>query len=91
MGIELTMQEVPFQAQVPVEVWYRGEKLACTYRADMVCYQDLLVELKALGRVGSREKAQLLNYLRATGYERGLLLNFGGPKLQYECCVWTSS
>ena len=91
LGIELNRQEIPFQAQVPVEVWYRGEKLACTYRADIVCYRDLLVELKALARVGSREKAQLLNYLRATGHERGLILNFGAPKLQYERCIWTQA
>ena len=90
LGIELKRQQVPFRTEVPLEVWYRGERLGCSYRADLICFQALVVELKALARIGRTEKSQLLNYLRATGFERGLLLNFGGPKLDYERCVWTS-
>jgi GxxExxY protein len=89
LGVELKRREVPFRREVPLEVWYRGEKLGCSYRADLICFQELIVELKALARVGRAEKSQLLNYLRATGFERGLLLNFGSHKLEYERCVWT--
>ena len=91
LGVELENRAIPYRAEVPVEVWYRGTKLGCSYRADVICFRDLLVELKALRWAGQAEKAQVLNYLRATGFERGLLLNFGGPKLQYERCVWTHS
>ena len=91
LGIELENQGIPYQAEVPLEVWYRGKKLGCSYRADVICFQGLVVELKALKRLGQEEKAQVLNYLKATGFERGLLLNFGGAKLQYERCVWTHS
>ncbi len=58
---------------------YEGGLLACSYRADFVCYDEVIVELKALKAITWVEEAQVLNYLEATGFTRGLLLNFGRP------------
>lgn len=80
---ELTRAEVPHRSEVPLTIKYRGLPLASTYRADLVCFGEVIVELKALGSIGANEKCQMLNYLRASGCTRGLLLNFGTRSLQY--------
>lgn len=78
MEIELKLRSVPFQAQVPLVVLYKGQELTRQYIADLVCYGQIIVELKALERLSGREEAQLLNYLKATSFPVGLLINFGG-------------
>jgi len=88
LALEFRQREIPFQAECPIPVYYRGEKLSASYRADFVCYGAVLVELKALHGIGGGEKAQLLHYLKASGLKRGLLLNFGNTKLQYERLVF---
>jgi GxxExxY protein len=55
-----------------------------------VCYGEVIVELKAVKKIGELEKAQLLHYLKATGFERGLLLNFGATSLQYQRFVYSA-
>jgi GxxExxY protein len=60
-------------------VTYKGQRLKSRYEADIVAYDQLVVELKALKRLSSREQAQLLHYLKATGMRVGLLVNFGHP------------
>jgi GxxExxY protein len=72
-------------------VHYMGQKLNCCYKADVVCYESVIVELKALKTLTSVEEAQLLNYLKATRLERGLLLNFGSPSLQFKRFVFSNS
>jgi GxxExxY protein len=77
MEIEACRQGIPYHSHVRLQITYKGQALKKEYEADMVTHDQLLVEFKALDRLSSREEAQLLNYLKATGYRVGLLINFG--------------
>jgi GxxExxY protein len=87
MRIELERRGIPFGKEVPITVFYKGQALETIYRADLICYGSVLVELKAQSGCGNAEKAQLINYLKATKLKVGLLLNFGAPSLQFERVV----
>lgn len=87
MELELAARNIPFQRQVELAIMYKGRVLRNTYRADFVCFDSVIVELKALSQIGSIEDAQVLNYLKATGLRVGLLLNFGAKSLQYKRLV----
>jgi GxxExxY protein len=89
LDIEFKRAGVSAEPQVELPVFYRGQRLKCYYVADFVCYESVIVELKALSRLTSVEDAQVLNYLKATGFAVGLLLNFGASSLQYKRLVWT--
>src|SRR5436853_3792388 len=69
----------------------KGRLLATSYCADFICFDSVVVELKALAHMGGTEEAQVINYLKATGYEVGLLLNFGGVSLQHRRLVLSKS
>jgi len=84
MAIEMTAREIPFQREVPLPVVYKGEKLACGYRADFVCHENVLVELKAINQLTGADEAQVINEMKATGMQRALLFNFGAPSLEYK-------
>jgi GxxExxY protein len=88
LAIELTARSIPFRAQVPLVIRYKDQPLKCTYRADFICFDNVIVEVKALGQITGVERAQLINYLKATGFRVGLILNFGAESLQYERVVW---
>ena len=79
---ELSEKAIPFAREVSLPIFYKGRPLDCLYRADFICFGAVIVELKAIKTIGPVEEAQLLNYLKATGHERGLLLNFGAASLQ---------
>jgi GxxExxY protein len=84
LAIELAARKIPFQREVPVPVSYKGQKLACGYRADFVCHENVLVELKAISQLTGADEAQLINEMKATGMQRALLINFGAPSLEYK-------
>lgn len=84
LAIELLQNGVPYEREVTFPIFYRGKELSCQYRADFVCFGDIIVELKAITTLGSSEQSQLLNYLKASGKKRGLLLNFGSQSLQFK-------
>ncbi len=81
LEVELARAAVPFRSEVEMPIWYKGRLLGATYRADVVAYGDILVELKAQRSVGVAEHAQVINYLKAGRLPVGLLLNFGEPTL----------
>ena len=85
---EFVARGIPFDQECEIPILYKGVELTCRYRADFICYESVVVELKALTELSGTEKAQVLNYLKATGHQRGMLLNFGTERLQYERCVW---
>ncbi len=87
LAIEMEKRHIPFEREVMLEVSYKGNPLKASYRADFVCYGEIIVELKALERLSGKETAQLIHYLKATGFHRGLLLNFGTPSLQVKRVV----
>ena len=84
LAIELAEKGIPFQKEVLIGINYKGTELNCTYRADYICYNEVLVELKSVSKMGVNEEAQIINYLKATGLKRGLLINFGDHQLRYK-------
>jgi len=80
---EFAKRIIPFRPQVELQLNYKGEPLKQTYKPDFICYDKIIVEIKAVKELGAEHKAQLLNYLKATGLELGLLVNFGShPKTE---------
>lgn len=82
MAQELAEREIPFERERELPVEYKGTRLNVVYRADFICYGAVIVELKALPRLTGTEEAQVLNYLKATGFETGILINFGAKSLE---------
>lgn len=88
MEVELTARQIPFVREKPLVICYKQTPLDCTYRADFFCYDEIIVEIKALSQITGVERAQVINYLKAIGVRVGLLINFGAASLQYERLVW---
>lgn len=81
---EFSTEKIPFVEEKPIDIRYRGIKLRKQYRADFVCYNSIIVEIKACESLNNIHFAQVLNYLKATNLKLGLLINFGSNKLQYK-------
>jgi GxxExxY protein len=84
---ELAKREIPFRAEVELPVFYKGERLSSSYRADFVCFDSIIVEVKALGQLTGIEESQVNNYLKASGHAIGLLFNFGTRSLEHRRLV----
>jgi GxxExxY protein len=89
MEIELVMRDLPAIPQKEMPIFYKGRQLKKTYIADFVAYGKIIVELKALVRLTEREEAQVINYLKASGFEVAVLINFGSPSLEWKRIVLT--
>ena len=88
LTLEFAGRRVPFRSQQELVLCYKGHRLVQKYVPDFVCYETIIVELKALKQLCDDHRAQVHNYLKATGYRLGLLVNFGHyPKVQYERIV----
>ena len=88
LELELQDRAVPFVAQPELALGYKGRPLKQTYRPDLICYGGVLVELKAVSALADEHRAQVINYLHATGLRVGLLVNFGHhPKVEWERIV----
>jgi GxxExxY protein len=86
-GTGVPGQRHPEPSGVELPIFYKGTKLPSFYKADFVCFEGLIVEAKAIKTITDIDRAQTINYLKATRLERALLLNFGTPSLQYERLV----
>ena len=86
-AIEFGLRNIPFAREVVLVVEYKSVPLASRYKADFICFCEVIVELKAVAKLTGVEMAQALNYLKATGLQRGLVLNFGAASLQHHRVV----
>jgi len=85
---ELKKAKIPFENQVKIDIYYKGEKLDKQYQADFIVDGKVLLELKGISKITDIEKAQVINYLKATGLKVGLIVNFGGKSLEWERVVY---
>jgi GxxExxY protein len=84
LEIEFAERGIPFTPQMRIRISYKGRLLSKEYVADFVCYDQILVEIKAMKAITGVEEAQLLNYLKATGLPLGLIVNFGARQLEWK-------
>ncbi|MEW6328015.1 MAG: GxxExxY protein [Thermodesulfobacteriota bacterium] len=86
---EFIIQRIPFKSQPIVEITYKGRPLNKTYQPDFVCYDEIIVEIKAISSLTGLEESQLINYLKATGINVGLLINFGSKSLEHKRFIYS--
>jgi GxxExxY protein len=85
LELELADQAIPFTAQKKIQLSYKGRPLKQTYEPDFICYEKIVMEIKAVSTLTDEHRAQVHNYLRATGHRLGILVNFGHfPKVESE-------
>ena len=87
LEIELEKRSIPYLAQEHLLISYKGIELKKEYIADFVCFNNIIVEIKALSALTTEHQAQILNYLKASGSKLGLLINFGTSSLEYKRLV----
>ena len=87
---EFQLNDIPYEREKKLEVQYKGYSLDTYYKSDFICYDSIIVELKALSYISSTEETPVINYLKATWLKRGLLLNFGARSLQYKRFVYNN-
>lgn len=87
LSIELYNRRIPFEKEKKIEIEYKGKKLQKYYSADFICYNQIIIELKALSSLRSEHSAQALNYLKATGKRLAIIVNFGEQSLSYKRIV----
>lgn len=92
LAIEFVHKAIPFVEQQELDLFYRDRKLTHIYKPDFVCFGKIIIEIKAATKLVDENRAQVMNYLKASGFHLGLLINFGHhPKLEYERIVSTIS
>ncbi len=84
---EFQAQRIPYEREKELPVFYRGERLNAFFKADFICFRSTIVELKALKQLSGTEESQVLNYLKASGLHKAILMNFGTPRLEYKRMV----
>lgn len=82
--MELTARGIPFRQEVQLPVYYKERRLTTSFRCDFICFDDVVIEIKAISTLTSADDKQILNYLTATRIGRGLVVNFGSASLQYK-------
>src|SRR6266850_2459603 len=89
LAVEFNKREIHYLRETSFPIFYKEVELNFPYRPDFICYDSVVVELKALARISGVEESQVINYLKVTGYQIGLLLNFGASSLDYRRFVLT--
>ena len=84
LAIEFEFLGIPYVHEQPFSLEYRERPLQAKYHGDFVCYEDVLLELKAVDKLIDKHVAQTINYLKASRLRRGLLINFGAPSLEFK-------
>jgi GxxExxY protein len=84
LAYEFRLRDIPFTKEKALRVKYKDIFLEKTYVADFVCYDKIIIELKALSQLTTEHESQILNYLKATGLQLGMLINFGEKSLVYK-------
>jgi GxxExxY protein len=88
LEVELEIRKIPFKAQMPLSLFYKGVPLKHAYVPDFICFDKIVLEIKAVSQLRDEHRAQVFNYLKATGHKLGLLVNFSHfPQLEYERIV----
>ncbi len=87
LELECKLQQIECRREVAVPIVYKGVTLPCNYCIDFLCFGEVIVEVKAIKQLGPVERAQVINYLKATDFDRALLVNFGAVSLEYERIV----
>jgi len=85
---EFTTQGIPFESQPYIEIKYKGKPLEKKYQPDFICYDEVIIEIKAVSELTGLEESQIINYLKATGLKIGLLINFGARSLEHKRLVY---
>ena len=83
-ALELHESHIPFQREVTIHASYKGVELEGTFVPDFICYDKIIVELKAVRELDDVHRSQAINYAKIAGYKLALLINFGGSSLEYE-------
>ncbi|MDU9376226.1 hypothetical protein McpSp1_08230 [Methanocorpusculaceae archaeon Sp1] len=92
LELELKKHQVPFESQKPLSIYYQGEELTKKYIADLVCWDSIIIELKVEQSLAKTDEAQIINYLKASGKQIGLLINFGNRrKLEWQRYIFTNT
>ena len=84
LEIEFQKQNIPYEREKLLNIFYKGTKLKKHYSADFVCYDKIILETKAINELTGGHESQVLNYLKATKFKLGLLVNFGAESLEYK-------
>lgn len=87
LEIEFKQKNIPYEREKPLTIKYKDQLLQKHYNADFLCFEQIIVELKALAQLRSEHTSQVLNYLKATQLRLGILVNFGDKSLQYKRIV----
>jgi GxxExxY protein len=85
---EFISQSIPFETQPVIGIKYKGQILDKKYQPDFICYDEVIVEIKAISLLSGVEESQIINYLKATDLNVGLLLNFGAKSLEHKRFVY---
>lgn len=85
LSLEFCMQGIPFREKPRLRLDYKGTELRQTYEPDFLCFDEIIVEIKAVKQLNAEHRAQVINYLKASGKRLGLLVNFGHhPRIEHE-------